>query len=229
MNRRIQIIMGCVVALILASAGLAILLGQNPNDTLVQHDLVWSVNVGETFVYNMTFVSSSGSPLEEWEVFDGAEIQVTIVSLPVLPSPMSAPSFVDEVANGLKVSTEFANGSTIQSTIRSTLESSISFLFFPVGDWDIIKEMFEHGVEVVEPAGEFSKNILYQGNYTDAAFFSFRRDQSQQASGHGSYIGKLYGDLALDTGIPHYIYDYFSFSHVAGYDYEITFSLLYMY
>lgn len=227
LNPRVRIIGVVIIVSILLGVGFLFLTLEDPSDPLIVHNFVWSVNAGQTLDYTMTFEPSSDGEMEDWEPFDGAAIQITISSLPSLPSPITVSEFLSDITRSSKVEARFANGSTItQNEVRGTIQSTLSYFLFPTGGWEVLHETFGQGIEETIPAGEFPDKYYYQGTYHQTDYFSFRDEWSQQSSGHGSYGKYLYGIMFLETGIPSYASYGTGFYHVAGVYYEVTFTLV---
>lgn len=195
---------------------------QDPN-----HNLVWSESTNKSLIYNITF--SYSGPVEylgittgHWEKLNGAQINATYTSLPSIPCMLDFNSLLSLLGQAA-LDFHFLNGTDLLSG-ADQLQLMISKNTFPIGDWDFIASQFGTGWSY-STISQYSTYTTYTFDASNPSSVQFDYEWSQNASGHGAYVKKMYGTITKDTGIPTTVFYRYAFSHVAGYWYKITLTL----
>ncbi|MHA2264404.1 MAG: hypothetical protein ACXAEN_18580 [Candidatus Thorarchaeota archaeon] len=146
--------------------------------------MFWDVSEGDHFRYHALvhgfnhttlYHSGNGSPYEsdspltlEW--LNDTVILVTIADLPSLPSSVSSESFISEVILQHKTSVVFENETPLPLGDSYFIASLVSQAIFPVGDWDLIDQLFDNSIPGDEIIGSWYSSSLEAGslwmNYT---------------------------------------------------------------
>ena len=166
-------------------------------------EFYWGVDVGDTFLYNVTFYPDTYHSITYYGVelvpFNRTfQIQVEIIFLPSFSDVTDRPSFENEVLNPRKVSCTILNGDAPHT---STLFYStwLSFVFLPLGGWEWIDGTYP---EDSTPENWVDDTLIRTRLYSDSLWI-----QKNSYMLYDEVVGTA-ANVSLSNGVPTFVTHY---------------------
>lgn len=194
--------------------------------SIASNSLEWADIGNSTIIYDFTILARFGAEdaYQYWFPLNNSQVRVTIDRLPPLNSSMSAEWFIENVANSDKVQVSRLDRSEIKFSLRTILERAVSFLIFPIGDWEYFDDYFGDDFRLVNKNEQYPTHYEFMGRSSSLTTYTFTRNWLQQESGTGTYKSFTNGEIEKNSGIPVYISHHWLFSHVNGFEYTVILS-----
>jgi len=226
LQKRERYVLAVIISIVIIAAGITILVVNNPSEPIEEknHELEWAEIADTTMIYDFRIYETGGNGdiVDDWVPWNNSQIVINILSVPDLPDNITARIFIEEIANPREVNASFLDGSDIGVNSQIPIESLVSFLMFPVGDWTFVESLFDTKLDIVyNEESPFPSQYEYNGTIVLTGEYSLYREWRMPGSGHGSYYSSTYGLVNRTTGLPNYIEYYWLFSHVSGYNYTV--------
>jgi hypothetical protein len=223
MDNRIGVTLCSISIIILVGVGflLAMNLVVVPDDNTLEWADISNTNVTYNYTTFAGTASSNEAPLNY------SQILFTIIYLPEVPLMINAESYVRDVAKPTKVNLTSVIGTEIHPFRCERISELVSFMTFPVGDWEFIESLFDSKVEITLEGGQFPIYYTYVGSSTSSNEYTFNSTYKEQGSGHTSYKSTTFGKIDKTTGIPTYIEYYYCYFWNQNSDYTMILTRLY--
>ncbi|MFW9845471.1 MAG: hypothetical protein ACFFD6_01885 [Candidatus Thorarchaeota archaeon] len=177
---------GLIIALI--GIGLLVAFSMRPIPILgYPAEFSWGISVGDEFLYNVTYTIDS-------RLGNGSIIVVTITNLPELPTFVTERSFRRSIAEAMKASYTFDNGS--EAPILGLSDSAISSSILPIGGWETIDALYP-SPDSVDDQDVSGATYLSQPK-DDCFLFGYHRGMADAAANN-------LAEVSYDNGIPEVI------------------------
>ncbi|MFW9787573.1 MAG: hypothetical protein ACFFE2_02370 [Candidatus Thorarchaeota archaeon] len=180
----------------------------------------WSIEEGDQFMYDVsvTGITTTGTtdlppPFVE---MNNTRIHVEVMSLPNVSIVFYSDSFIDNIVDYEKTSSQFANGTTIPLEFRYGINSHISRCLLPIGGWSHLDNLFPNQIRLSHIEHETYLSVHLRTSF----FFGYSSNDSYD-------VHKWQAIIDVTTGIPMIVWFYFYRpSQPWSYWYNVTLSLV---
>ncbi|MBE0525845.1 MAG: hypothetical protein IH631_02815 [Candidatus Thorarchaeota archaeon] len=198
MPRRSIIAVSIVILVIFAAGGIYFLVNDDKRSAT---NLVWSVDVGDEFIYQVEtshFVVDNFYNISSQDItaINNTRIRMVITSLPDIPQMINGELFITEVINLTKTHCSFENGSEITPSCYNVINTLLSATLLPTGDWTLLDILYPDEVSDAFYPGEFTSAL-----HDDYFLFGYELWTIDA-------IIRWSANVSLDNGIPLRAVDY---------------------
>lgn len=198
MPRRSIIAVSIVILVIFAAGGIYFLVNDDKRSAT---NLVWSVDVGDEFIYQVEtshFVVDNFYNISSQDItaINNTRIRMVITSLPDIPQMINGELFITEVINLTKTHCSFENGSEITPSCYNVINTLLSATLLPTGDWTLLDILYPDEVSDAFYPGEFTSAL-----HDDYFLFGYELWPIDA-------IIRWSANVSLDNGIPLRAVDY---------------------
>ncbi|MFW9839139.1 MAG: hypothetical protein ACFFE7_16610 [Candidatus Thorarchaeota archaeon] len=160
-------------------------------------EFYWGVDVGDTFLYNVSYYPNS----YDYPTVIFFQIQVEITSLPSLAEVSNVTSFESQILDSRKVNCTILDENA-SSFSTSTISAWLSFGFLPLGGWNWIEGAFPQYNSITSWNMGYDEYLIATRMYSDRLVIQkdrgFMTDQK---------VG-IAANVSLSNGVPTYVVHY---------------------
>jgi hypothetical protein len=198
-----KVIVGLI--LILSISVVVVYLGimqESSGNNESNHNMYWYVKIGDKLIFNVTYTNTT--PFDDtWTKygmyeFDCVQVVFEVNTLPAIPEIVSSDIFIEDVVVLPKVDCYFLNGSLLQSSYSSYLNTLVSCCLLPVNGSLVLDGLFPDFDSNSYPEGY---NYYFENVNSEYMFIGHKSFNHYQ-SGHGCWGTEWYGEVSHETGIP---------------------------
>ncbi len=216
-TRRGTIAVSIIVLVSFAVGGIYFLFA---DDKRPATNLVWSIDIGDEFIYQVEtsfFVEYNTYKISSQDItaINNTRIRMVITSLPDIPQMINGELFITEVINLTKTHCSFENGSEITPSCYNVINTSLSAVLLPTGDWMLLDRLYPDEVSDAFYPGEFTSAL-----HDDYFLFGYELWPVDA-------ILRWSANVTLDNGIPLRAVDYKDFSGSTGIKNIFTLNLIF--